>query len=117
LQVKQGEQVTGVRVFVAYGTATIRGVVAVENGSLPQNSRIFVRLARPGDQVSNLRPAIVDERRHFLMEGLPAGNYELSIMVNLPGAPSRKIKREVIVQDGQTMDLTINLDLNEPVKP
>jgi hypothetical protein len=117
LEVKQGEQLTGVRVFVAYGTATIRGVVAVENGSLPPNSRIFVRIAKPGDQFSNLRPAIVDERRHFLMEGLPAGNYELNIMVNLPGAPARNIKREVIVQDGQTMDLTVNIDLNEPVKP
>jgi len=106
-----------VRVFVAYGTATIRGVVTVENGSLPQTSRIFVRLAKPGEQFSNLRPAVVDERRHFLMEGLPAGSYELNIVVNIPGAPARNIKREVVVQDGQTMDLTINVDLSEPVKP
>jgi len=117
LEIKQGEQLIGVRVFVAYGTATIRGVVTVENGSLPQTSRIFVRLAKPGEQFSNLRPAVVDERRHFLMEGLPAGSYELNIVVNIPGAPARNIKREVVVQDGQTMDLTINIDLSEPVKP
>jgi len=117
LEIKQGEQLMGVRVFVAYGTGTIRGLVNIENGSLPQNNRIFVRISKPGDQFSNLRPAIVDERRHFLMEGLPAGTYELNILVNIPGAPARNIKREVIVQDGQTMDLTINVDLSEPVKP
>jgi hypothetical protein len=117
VEIKQGEQLTGVRVFVAYGTATIRGVVTVENGSLPQTSRIFVRITKPGEQFSNLRPAIVDERRHFLMEGLPAGSYELNIVVNIPGSPARNIKREVVVQDGQMMDLTINVDLSEPVKP
>ena len=116
LEIKQGEHLTGVRVFVAYGTATIRGVVNVENGSLPQSGRIFVRISKPGEQFSNLRPAIVDERRHFLMEGLPAGTYELNIVVNSPGS-SRNIKREVTVQDGQTMELTIDVDLSEPVKP
>ena len=118
LEIKQGEQLTGVRVFVAYGTATIRGLVNIENGTLPQNNRIFVRISRPGDQFSNLRPAVVDERRHFLMEGLPAGTYELNILVNIPASPARNIKREVTLQDGQTMDLTVNVDLSEPaVKP
>ena len=117
VQIKEGEQSTGVRVFVAYGTATIRGVVTVENGSLPQNNRIFVRISRPGDQLSNLRPVIVDERRHFLVEGLPPGPYELNIVVNIPGSPPRNLKREVTVQDGHTTDLTINVDLSEPVKP
>jgi hypothetical protein len=117
VEIKQGEQLTGVRVFVAYGTATIRGLVTVENGSLPQNSRIFVRISKPGDQFPNMRPAIVDERRHFLMEGLPAGNFELNIVVNVPGSPPRNLKREVVVQDGQTTELTINVDLSKPQEP
>lgn len=117
VEIKQGEQLTGVRVFVAYGTAAIRGVVTSENGSLPQNSRIFVRISKPADQFSNMRPAIVDERRHFLMDGLPAGSFELSIMVNIPGSPARNYKREVTLHDGQTADLTVNVDLTEPVKP
>jgi len=117
VEIKQGEQLTGVRVFVAYGTATIRGAVIVENGSLPQTSRIFVRVSKPGESFSNLRPAVVDERRHFLMEGLPAGTYELNITVNIPGSPTRNIKREVVLQDGQAVDLTINVDLSESQRP
>jgi hypothetical protein len=117
LEIKEAEQVIGVRVFVSYGTATLRGVIAVENGSLPQKGRVFVRVTKPGDQFSNLRPAIVDERGHFLMEGMPAGTYELNVFVNVPGQAAQNIKREVTLQDGQTTDLTINVDLSKPQEP
>lgn len=117
LEVKDGEQLAGVRVFVSFGTATLRGVVTVENGSLPDKGRIFVRLTKPGENLSNIRPAIVDQRGRFLMEGLPAGTYELQMNVNLPGQVSRMIKREITLQDGQTMEVTINVDSSEPVKP
>lgn len=115
--VKDGEQLIGVRVFVSYGSATLSGVVTVENGPLPEKGRIFVRLTKPGNTVSNLRPAVVDERGHFLMDGVPPGTYELVMMVNLPGQGTRNIKREVTLQDGQTTNLTINVDPNEPRKP
>ena len=115
--VKDGEQLTGVRVFVSYGTATLSGVVTVENGPLPEKGRVFVRLTKPGNTLSNLRPAVVDERGHFLMDGVPPGTYELVMTVNLPGQVPRNIKREVILQDGQTTNLTINVDPNEPRKP
>jgi len=117
LEVKDGEQLIGVRVFVSYGSATLRGVVTVENGSLPQKGMVFVRLTKPGTMITNLRPAVVDGRGHFLMDGVPAGSYELLVIVNLPGQVPRNIKREVTFQDGQTTDLTINVDLNEPRKP
>jgi protocatechuate 3,4-dioxygenase beta subunit len=110
LEVKDGEQLTGVRVFVSFGNATLRGTVTVENGSLPEKGRIFVRLSKPGDTFSNFRPAFVDQRGRFLMEGLPAGTYELQMNVNLPGQAPRNIKREVILEDAQTTELTINLD-------
>jgi len=116
LEVKDGEQLVGVRVFVSYGTATLRGVVTVENGSLPDKARVFVRLTKPGDTVSNMRPAMVDQRGHFLMEGLPAGTYELHAVLNLPGL-ARTIKRAVTLQDGQTTEVTINVDSSKPQEP
>ena len=117
LELKEGEQLTGVRVFVGYGSATLSGVVNIENGSLPQKGRIFIRVTKPGEQFSNLRPAIVDERGHFLMDSLPAGTYELQTTVNVPGQGARTLKREVTLQDGQTMELTINVDLSKPQEP
>ena len=35
IEVKGGEQIAGVKVFVGYGNATLRGVVNIENGPLP----------------------------------------------------------------------------------
>lgn len=110
LEVKEGEQLTGVRVFVSFGSANLRGTVTLENGSLPETGRIFVLLTKPGDTYSNFRPAFVDQRGRFLMEGLPPGTYDLQMTVNLPGQATRKIKREVTLQVGQTTELTINLD-------
>ena len=114
LEIKQGENLVGVRVYVAYTTATIRGVINVENGT---QAKVYPRISRTGEQFSNLRTLVFDERNHFVMEGLPAGSYDVLVLVTQPGSPPRNIKREVTVQDGQTVELTINIDLSEPVKP
>ena len=118
-EMKDGEQLTGVRVIVSYGSATIRGVVKLENGPLPEGTRVFIRVSKPGENFPNLRPPAVDARGHFLMEGLPAGTYELTatIAASLPPGPQRTVKREVTVTDGAVTDLTITVDLNAPVKP
>ena len=68
LEIKEGEQITGVRIVMSYGNATLRGVVNIENGPLPQGARIVVRLMKPGDVPFNSRPPMVDERGHFVAE-------------------------------------------------
>ena len=57
LEIKDGEQLTGVRVIVSYGTATVRGVVKLENGSLPEGARILVRLTKPGENCAEFSPS------------------------------------------------------------
>ena len=118
LEIKDGEQVTGVRVVLAYGSGTIRGVVNLDNGSvLPVGARFFVRLTKSGQVVSNVRPPQVDARGHFLIEDLPAGVYELHASVTgLPQMPPT-VKREVSVQDGVTTDITITIELPQAPKP
>ena len=119
VDMKDGEQLTGLRVVLAYGNATLRGVVNVENGELPPGARIYVRLTRPGEKLSNLRTPQVDARGHFLIEGLPAGTYEVHASV-VPGPqtqPARLAMREVSVQDGATTDVTLTIDLTPPQQP
>lgn len=122
LEIKPGEQVTGVRVVVSYGTAIIRGLVKLENGSLPEGGRIFVRIVKagenmPGMSASALRPPQVDARGRFLIEGVPAGTYDLIANVSGGTIRSLMVKREVTVQDGETTDVTITIDLTTPVNP
>jgi protocatechuate 3,4-dioxygenase beta subunit len=119
IDMKDGEQLTGLRVVLKYGDATLRGVVNVENGELPPGSRIYVRLTKPGEKLSNFRSAQVDARGHFLIEGLPAGTYEVyaTVYVTLQTQPPRTAMREVSVQDGVTTDVTLTIDMTPPQKP
>jgi hypothetical protein len=116
IDVKEGEQLTGVRVVVGYGSATLRGVVNIENGTLPEGARIFVRLARPGENVLNMAPPQVDARGHFMVDGLAAGTYE--VHASITGILQRTVRREINVQDGGITDVTLTIDMSAlPQKP
>jgi len=115
IEIKDGEQVTGVRVVLAYGTATLRGVVNLENGTLPEGARMFIRLAKPGENFSNLRPPQVDAGGRFITDGLPPGSYEVQASVAVPGTPARTVSRVINLQDGVTTDITLTIDMSAPL--
>jgi len=99
IEVKEGEQVAGIRVILEYGTAVLRGRVNVQNGTLPMGTRIMVRLTLPGAASSNLRSPTVDERFRFAADGIPAGTYELTVMaVGSTARLSKPVKQQVVLQ-------------------
>ena len=86
LEVREGEQVNDVRVFVGYGKGVIRGQVKVESGEFPDLSGLAISAKRKGDTMgSGYKRCAVDIRGNFVLEGLAPGEYELSL-----GASSRK---------------------------
>lgn len=119
MEVKDGEQISGLRLVIAYGNATLRGVVRIENGTLPPEGRISARLSRPGEStgMSMMPPPQVDARGHFILEGLPAGTYELIVSVNM-GIPGqvRTVKQTVTLQDGIINDVVVTIDLGATPK-
>ena len=119
VEVKEGEQVGGIRVVIAYGNGSIRGVVKLENGSLPTGVQMYVRLGKPGETSPGLRPTQIDARGQFLMEGIPPGNYELRVMFFGAGVPTVPpgSKREVSVQNGVVTDVILTVDLTTQPKP
>ena len=117
LAVGEGEQISGVRVVVDYGTAILHGRVNVQNGTLPPGARISVRLANPGYS-SNLRPLAVDERFRFVAEGIPAGTYEVSVVAfNSTSRLGKTVKQQVVLQNNSVTDVTISFDLSDVSKP
>jgi hypothetical protein len=105
-------------VIVVYGTATLRGVVKLENGSLAEGMRIFIRLQKPGDNRSNIMPPQVDARGHFLMDGLAPGVYEVWASVVGMGKQSVVVKREVSLQEGTVTDVLLTIDMEtKPPQP
>jgi len=117
IELKDGEQLTGVRVVLGYGTGKLRGVVNLENGVLPNGARFYVRIYNKLGQLLSMRPPDVDARGHFLIEDLPAGVYDIQAGATGVSPMPRTVKREFSVQDGVTTDITITIEMPETPKP
>jgi hypothetical protein len=116
IDVEAGEQVTNVRLVLAYGTSVIRGLVKIEGGELPDNLMMRVHALRPGEKTYPVSPVVVDARRRFVLEGLSAGEYDVEILV-FPadrGDPDPKIapvKQRVTVPASGTVEITLTVNL------
>ena len=122
IQIRNGEHVSGVRLVMTFNNGSIRGVVRIENGTLPPNARMFIQIMKAGEQAP-FRGAEVDARGHFLAEGLPAGSYELRLTAFAPEwqqqrrLPPTAAKQIVIVSEGGATDVTLTLDLTPKPNP
>lgn len=117
VSIKDGEQITGVRLIAKMQTATIRGQVKVEDGELPANARFSIWLV-PLDQHKRVmqmggNPQI-DSRGRFLIEGIAAGDYEINIAVfeNGRNDSNRIFKQQVTVADNSVSEVTVTIKLN-----
>jgi hypothetical protein len=115
-EVKDGDRVTGIKVFVVYTAGTIRGVVKFENGEMPPGGHLSVSLTNVesgNDEIlrSNL---VVDPRGRFVVEKVPAGTYALGVTVYGGGRERRSppVKQQVTVIDGGVSDVTVTVDLS-----
>ena len=118
LEIKDGDQLTGVRVVMTYGTATIQGTVKLENGVLPEGGRMFVRLMKPGTPPAQISGSPVDARNQFLLEGVPPALYEVTVMVMSPNNRNPiTAKREVSVQDGVVNQVSVTVDMTPQPQP
>jgi 5-hydroxyisourate hydrolase-like protein (transthyretin family) len=120
IQVQNGEHVSGIRIVAAYSSGSIRGVVKVENGTLPSNAHLVVSLSKVGDTNTPSEGGTqADARGRFLIEGLAAGTYELSVTAFIPESRQRprRIKQLVTVTDGAATDVMVTIDLASPPSP
>ncbi len=119
VEVKPGEQISGVKVVFTYATGIVRGTVNIANGPLPIGARIMVRLVKAGEPSQGLRPQEADSRGHFVIEGVPAGSYDLFVSTFIPGSRQRppSTRQTVSVADGATIDVAVTLDLNPKRDP
>lgn len=118
IEIKEGDQLTGVRVVISYGTATIQGTVKLENGVLPEGARMFARLTKPGTPPAQIAASPVDARNQFLLEGVPPGIYEVTVMVSLPNNRNQiTAKREISVQDGVVNQVSVTVDMTPQQQP
>jgi hypothetical protein len=112
LEIKPGEQVTGVKLVVSYGTGVVRGEVQYLNGPLPAGGRLDVWIRKVSETDSNSRSQNIDSRGHFRIEGVSAGSYDLHVNAHLPGGRAVPWKQSISVSEGAVSDVVVILDLN-----
>jgi hypothetical protein len=121
IQLQTSEHISGIRVVAAYSNGSIRGVVKVENGSLPPSGQLVISLLKVGDSNWNTDGGGIpaDARGHFLIEGLATGTYEVTVSAFVPEwrQRPRTTKQLVTVTDGAATDVMLAIDLTPPVKP
>lgn len=120
ITIAAGENLSGVRLVLSYGTGKINGVVKIEGGTLPESTNMYVNLIKVGATgPANLPGSDVDSRGRFLLENVPSGDYE--VMLNImqqPGPDAQPpkqlgpVKKSVSVSDGGQVDVTLTVDLN-----
>jgi hypothetical protein len=112
IELKEGEQVKGVRLVLAYGTGIIRGQVKFENGTPPERGFLLVLLQRM-DNLSSTSPKSgqVDERGRFLIEGLPTGEYKMSVAFFGDIPLHKPIQQRVTVTNGAESQVTLVVEL------
>jgi hypothetical protein len=120
IQIQSGEHLSGIRIVSAYGSGSIRGVVKIEKGVLPPGGHLVITLSKMGDaNTPSGGGTRTDARGYFVIEGLAAGTYELTLFAYVPEwrQSRRTTKQLVTVADGEATDVVITIDLTPPPVP
>ena len=103
IEVNAGTKITGVRLVFAYGAGSIRGEVRAEGGGiLPAGLRLQVIIRSTTGGARQFTGA-VDARGHFVVENLPPGAYEMSVITFGPDRTTSTyapVPRTVNVESG-----------------
>jgi carboxypeptidase family protein len=137
IEVRPGEKVAGVRIVAHRGQGRIRGQVQFTGGALPDGWRLeaYASLpvsadeSKPGARMpvsveETGGDAFVDEKGRFVIEGLPAGEYNLSITMlkrlangNRHGFSPPGSNQRVTVRDDIETSVTLTLDISHINQP
>lgn len=119
IEIAAGEQVGGVKLVLGYGTGMIRGQVKIEGGASLDGARMFINCRRILDGQGPGMPTVSpDTRGRFALDGLFAGEYEISLYITVSPAPGRptfqkSVTQRVSITNGTETPVTFVIDPNE----
>jgi Carboxypeptidase regulatory-like domain len=119
VEIKEREQVKGLRVVVAQANSAIRGVIKMSNGlELPGATRFQVVVIRTedGTRSSFVNPVEADVRGNFRVDGLIPGTYQVVVRPLTPPDIQRipPAGQTVVVTSGAVADVTITFQMPKP---
>jgi hypothetical protein len=84
-----------------------------QTAALPEGARVFVTARRAGSATQGRRPIEIDARGRFLLEGLPAGEFEVQVFCVWSNRQARATQ-VVSVPEGGELNIHLTLDLAQP---
>jgi hypothetical protein len=129
VEIREREQVTGIRIFASYASASIRGTIHVQNGILPPNAQFWMSLRKPGDATGEMTGPVnsapqIDARGQFVIADVVPGTYELHTGLTIrsvrSNAPANSLDffvtpaavTPVTVTGGATTQVDVTIDLS-----
>ena len=128
IEVRAGEDITGLRLAMGSGNGVLRGDVKIEGGPL-EGVNLYVLYRSTNGEPHRFFRAQLDARRHFVIKGLVPGEYELMIgpmSVEISGERGGHttnrmptVKQTVVIGAGAdaTVTLVMTLKLATPPTP
>lgn len=122
LEIREGENITGVKLVFAIARGVIRGKVITSGGKLPDGGEIEVRIfhSSTGERVmSFLHDDIyVDPEGNFVIEGLAPGSYDIEVSARQEDASGdlsklATAKQTVIVTNDAPVEVSITLEIKK----
>jgi hypothetical protein len=119
IELREGQSVTDARIVVVYGDGVVRGQVKFQNGDPPKNVCFYVITHHKGecDDCENEIFSQVSAGGQFTLEGLPPGEYELTLQFHLCGSGEHPgiapVKQAVRVANGVEARADFVVDLNK----
>ncbi len=126
IELDPGEQVTGVRVVLIYGTLTLSGSVKIIGGAFPAGQRFYVSARKVDQQMPISQSVEVDAQGKFVIDYLTPGEYEIRVYPTFnPNnerldpqltRPFSAFKERVVVAGGNQQPVTLVIDLSRKEK-
>lgn len=125
IEVRAGEDVTGLRLALGVGSSVLRGEVKIEGGPL-EGVNLYLMYRPTNGDPNRFSVAELDTRRHFVIKGLIPGEYELMIgpmSVEVSGERGSRtmnrmptVRQTVAVGPGTDAEVTLVMSL-KPERP
>jgi protocatechuate 3,4-dioxygenase beta subunit len=96
IDVNPGEQVTGVRLILVYGSLTLRGEVKIVGGALPASQKFYAQAHSSDQSMRNGGIGQVDARGKFLIENLTPGEYVIRLYPYYTTWDGQRLSQEII---------------------
>src|SRR5262249_23593749 len=109
-----GQQITGVRIVLSYGSGSIRGQVKIQGGTLTDSTPLMGTARKTGVQPGPGKTARVYARGQFIIHGLVDGEYDvaLSVMGVVPGRRMPPQRQKVNVTQNAPAETVFVVDLS-----